>query len=100
MADSWEEMKRAKEDMFFAKQNEEALKKMMASRAGEVRKSPISGKPMEQVALNGVIIDRCTESGGIWLDNGELEKILSNMQKEKEEERGNWLTSLFHTLQK
>lgn len=38
--------------------------------------SPIDGLPMEQINRFGIEIDRCKTSGGIWLDKGELEKLM------------------------
>lgn len=39
--------------------------------------SPIDGSPMKQIIRNGVEIDMCPTTGGVWLDKGELEKLLS-----------------------
>ena len=38
--------------------------------------SPIDGVPMRKLLRYGVEIDVCTRTGGVWLDNGELEKIV------------------------
>jgi Zn-finger nucleic acid-binding protein len=38
-------------------------------------KSPVSHEPMLVLELAGVEIDYCPESGGIWLDAGELEVL-------------------------
>ncbi len=38
---------------------------------------PICQGTMKEISRNGVPIDTCTECRGIWLDRGELEKILS-----------------------
>jgi Zn-finger nucleic acid-binding protein len=38
--------------------------------------SPIDGSPMKQIVRNGIEIDMCPTSGGVWLDKGELEKLL------------------------
>lgn len=43
--------------------------------------SPIDGSPMQQIIRNGIEIDRCPTSGGVWLDKGELEKLLSAIQE-------------------
>jgi uncharacterized protein len=43
--------------------------------------SPIDGSPMRQIVRNGIEIDVCPTSGGIWLDKGELEKLLSLMSE-------------------
>lgn len=44
--------------------------------------SPIDGAPMRQIHRYGIEIDVCPTSGGIWLDRGELEKILSILQED------------------
>ncbi len=50
--------------------------------------SPIDGKtPMQQIVRNGIEIDRCPVSGGVWLDKGELEKLLAAMQDAVQEDR-------------
>ena len=78
MSDSWDERRKAQEDGYFDKVNKEALARLAKRNADAARISPVSGKPMEQVTIMGVVADRCVESGGIWLDAGELEQILKN----------------------
>lgn len=82
MSDSWDERRKAREDEFFAKENQKALKNLKARAAGESRKSPITGEAMEQISVLGVTVDRCPTSGGIWLDKGELEQILERSKGE------------------
>ncbi|MCD4724302.1 MAG: zf-TFIIB domain-containing protein [Bacteroidales bacterium] len=41
-------------------------------------KSPVSREPMLVLELAGVEIDYCPESGGIWLDAGELEVLFDD----------------------
>ncbi len=43
--------------------------------------SPIDGSPMRQIHRYGIEIDVCPTSGSIWLDRGELEKILHLMSE-------------------
>jgi len=87
MTDSWDQMRKAKEDSYFDKKDKELLKQLATKRGEETaRKSPITGEPMEQVSLHGVIIDRCPSSGGIWLDKGELEELVEIMKKENTEQ--------------
>lgn len=76
MSDSWDEMRRAKEEQYFHNQNEAALKRLSDRAAEKPRLSPVTGKPMKQVTLMGTVIDQCEESGGIWLDKGELEELI------------------------
>lgn len=50
--------------------------------------SPIDNKtPMQQINYRGVEIDRCPVSGGVWLDAGELEKLLNNVHAAVQEDR-------------
>jgi Zn-finger nucleic acid-binding protein len=50
--------------------------------------SPIDGKtPMQQIVRDGIEIDRCPVSGGIWLDAGELEKLLNRLNKDYMDDR-------------
>lgn len=49
--------------------------------------SPIDGSPMRQIRRYGIEIDVCPTSGGIWLDKGELEKILFMIREEVEGSR-------------
>lgn len=44
--------------------------------------SPIDGSPMKQVHRFGIEIDVCPTSGGIWLDKGELEKLMALLREE------------------
>jgi Zn-finger nucleic acid-binding protein len=36
---------------------------------------------MQQIKRDGIEIDRCPVSGGVWLDRGELEKLLGAVQQ-------------------
>lgn len=44
--------------------------------------SPIDGSPMKQIHRFGIEIDVCPTSGGIWLDKGELEKLMMILKEE------------------
>lgn len=39
--------------------------------------SPIDGSPMKQITRYGIEIDVCPTTGGVWLDKGELEKLMA-----------------------
>ena len=85
MNDSWDEMRRAKEDQYFHEQNKKALERLQAKKdSQEVAKlSPVSGKPMRQETLYGVTVDICDQSGGYWFDKGEIEIFLKNAMEEE-----------------
>lgn len=44
--------------------------------------SPIDGSPMKQIKRYGIEIDICPTTGGIWLDKGELEKLMVLLKEE------------------
>jgi Zn-finger nucleic acid-binding protein len=82
MTDAWDDMRRAKEESYFDKKNREALERIASKQSDAPRLSPVSGKPMEKVALHGIVIEKCPVSGGIWLDAGELEHLIRAAQGE------------------
>lgn len=45
---------------------------------------PNDGGGMQEVNRNGVLIDVCPQCRGVWLDRGELEKLLSYMQDDEQ----------------
>lgn len=49
--------------------------------------SPIDGSPMKQIHRFGIEIDICPTSGGIWLDKGELEKLMALLKEDNMNER-------------
>lgn len=44
--------------------------------------SPIDGAAMRKVERYGVELDICNRTGGVWLDKGELEKIVKLVREE------------------
>ena len=83
MSDAWDERRRAQEDGYFENLNKQAMARLAAKRTQPARLSPVTGKPMEQITIMGVVADRCVDSGGVWLDNGELEHILTAAKDSK-----------------
>ena len=98
MSNAWDDMRKAKEGSYFEQKNREALERLATKKEEKPRLSPISGEPMEQIALHGVIVDRCKTSGGIWLDAGELEQLVEAMRKGEQEGHSTWLSSFAKAL--
>lgn len=48
--------------------------------------SPIDGAPMKQINRFGIELDICPTSGGVWLDKGELEKLISFIKESADED--------------
>ena len=44
--------------------------------------SPIDGSVMRQIRRYGIELDVCPTSGGVWLDKGELEKLVAFIGEE------------------
>ncbi len=42
---------------------------------------PKCNSELIEVAKHGVVIDNCTSCGGIWLDKGEMGKIISQIKQ-------------------
>ncbi len=96
MNDSWDQRRQAKEDQYFDQQNKDALRKIKSGER-KPRLSPISGEPMEEIVMDGVTVDRCKTSGGIWLDSGELEEIIKQSQARGGTD-GDWMKTFFGGL--
>ena len=47
--------------------------------------SPIDGTAMRQIRRYGIELDVCPTSGGVWLDKGELEKLITLVSDEASE---------------
>jgi len=95
MNDGWDKMRQAKEEQFFEQQNKEALARLKAREQNTVRACPVNGKALEQITAMGVIIDRCPDCGGVWLDSGELEEVI---KRSKDESSSAWIGNFFGTL--
>ncbi len=52
------------------------------------RASPIDGAPMRKMRRYGVEMDVCTRTGGVWLDGGELERIIAHIRGEDSRNHG------------
>ncbi len=100
MTDSWDEMRRAKEEQFFEEQNKAALARLKARGAGDKRISPVSGQPMLQKTINGVVVDVCPVTGGIWLDAGELEQLMKSAAEGGKQGDNGWISGFFKSLYK
>ncbi len=44
---------------------------------------PVCHAPFKEIVKQGVLIDVCTECRGVWLDRGELDKLLTIAQENK-----------------
>jgi hypothetical protein len=96
MSDSWDEMKRAKEDAYFDHKNKEALHRLKSK--NQTLNSPVTGKPMVQVTHLGINVERCPTSGGVWMDAAELKHLETTLQKLEPPKAGSWIQTFFSLL--
>jgi len=84
------------EDDYFARAEYERLKKIAEEREAKMKEQereelkklhwmrcPKDGMELIEVEHMGVHVDKCTHCGGIFLDAGELEKLLEAGKKEE-----------------
>ena len=100
MSDSFDDRRKALEEEYFRRKEQESLEKLRQQMQAETAnreadaasfKCPKDGGVLAQVAFEGVQIDRCATCGGVWLDAGELEQLT------KHEESG-WFKRLRHNF--
>ena len=85
MADGMDDRRRALEEEYFNRKNQEAIEKLRAKMkvAAEAKAAGLSTMQcprcegtLRENKFEEVMIDTCEKCGGIWLDSGELEQLL------------------------
>lgn len=84
------------EDLYIMKIEEEKLKKLRAEcdqkreedrkkfqKESHWMKCPKCGADLEEVDLQNIMIDKCKECEGVWLDRGELDLLVDGQVKMK-----------------
>ncbi len=99
MSSTMDDVKKSKELEYIEKRNQEKLAKLAAG-VDPVRRSPVTGEPMKQESILGVVVDRCPSSGGVWLDGGELEQLLERAKTSDGTDLKNWVSEFFASLAK
>lgn len=82
------------EDEYFAREDAEKMKRLKEKLKVEIleeqrqsakdicyMKCPKCGGDLHEVLFRGIKIDRCTACDGVWLDNGELQKLAGHEEK-------------------
>jgi Zn-finger nucleic acid-binding protein len=49
------------------------------------------GQVLDEKERDGIVIDVCRQCRGLWLDRGELEKLIARATAESDEERRGWV---------
>ncbi len=101
MSGSWDDRKKALEEEYFRRKEQEAIEKVRAKRAEEEQakaaeaamlQCPRCDGKLVEIAYEEVMIDRCNKCNGVWLDAGELEQV-----REREEE-GGWFNRMWQSV--
>ena len=104
MANGMDDRRRASEEDYFRKKNQEAIEKLrekikLSVQAKETgtssMKCPRCDGTLKEVMIENVAIDSCGKCAGTWLDAGEMEQLTKtdiarwfrNLWKSKEEQR-------------
>ena len=90
MSKSMDDRRKALEEDYFRRKEQEALQKLREKMESE---KPATGETttatlncpkcdgtLVEVAFENVQIDRCDKCGGVWLDSGELETVTAREQ--------------------
>lgn len=81
----------AGEEEYFRKANQVAVERLAQRKQSEKpRLSPITGEVMVEEVIDGVVVDRCPSSNGIWLDAGELEQLIEAAKKLSDANKPTW----------
>jgi len=97
MPNPLDDRKKALEEDYFRRKEQEAIEKMRAKMAAEEQarateaariKCPKCDGTLQETTVEGVTIDRCDSCQGVWLDAGELETLTKR-------EGGGWLSRLW-----
>jgi ribosomal protein L37AE/L43A len=89
MAEAFDERRKALEEEYIRRKDQEALDKLRAEMAAEAAaaaapKCPRCATPLTEVEHEGIKVERCANCHGVWLDAGELEHLTKR-------EEGGWL---------
>ncbi len=106
MSSSWDDRKKALEEDYFRRKEQEALEKLRAAKAAEQQAAgetaatvtatlqcPKCDGTLTEESFEEVLIDRCSKCNGVWLDAGELERLTQRG------EGGGWLGRLWQKNQ-
>jgi Transcription factor zinc-finger len=61
---------------------EQEMATLMEASTEGMRACPVDGSKMSKSIAHMVVIDRCPECGGVWLDGGELERLYTDASDE------------------
>jgi hypothetical protein len=97
MSKIWDEREKSLENEYFRRKEQELIDKLRAKRAetekpdSSILLCPKCDGTLAEFTFENVQIDRCNSCNGVWLDAGELERLIG------QEETG-WLGRMWQSL--
>jgi len=97
MSKIWDERQKSLEEEYFRRKEQELIEQMRAKRAEAERQASAIQCPkcegtLDELTFDEIQIDRCNKCNGVWLDAGEMERLIG-----KQESHG-WLSRLWRGL--
>lgn len=96
MSDAWDDRKKAMEEDYFRRKEQETIEKLRAQMATEQQAKEAAAAALQCPRCDGTLaeitvedtqVDRCDKCHGIWLDAGELERLTKR--------EGGWFSRLW-----
>lgn len=97
MSKIWDEREKSLEEEYFRRKEQELIEQMRAKRAEAERQASAIQCPkcegtLDELTFDEIQIDRCNKCNGVWLDAGEMERLIST------QENHGWLSRLWRGL--
>ncbi|HXG52689.1 MAG TPA: zf-TFIIB domain-containing protein [candidate division Zixibacteria bacterium] len=88
-------VERAKEDIYFAERDRELIERLRAQlkkvESAAVFRCPKCPGTLDSYTFHGLLLDRCRDCGGVWMDKGELESLVRKIGRGP---LGEWIDKL------
>ncbi len=96
MSEIFDERRKALEEEYFRRKEQEALEKLRAklrdqAAAAQLPPCPKCDGRLIETEFENIKIDQCSRCGGVWLDPGELQQLTAREQE-------GWFARLWHSL--
>ncbi|HSB09806.1 MAG TPA: zf-TFIIB domain-containing protein [Blastocatellia bacterium] len=101
MSKIWDEREKSLEEEYFRRKEKELIEKMRAKRAEEEERAKVEASAIHCPKCDGILveltyedvqIDRCNKCNGVWLDAGEMERIVGQPESD------GWLSRMWRGL--
>ncbi|MGI9107312.1 MAG: zf-TFIIB domain-containing protein [Pyrinomonadaceae bacterium] len=100
MSEIFDERRKALENEYIRRKDRETLDKLREQLAAEAaakglaggRQCPLGHGALTEETKGSIVIDRCGQCGGVWLDKNELEQLTSDARS------GGWIDNVMKSF--